>query len=73
MFTNQKKHPALIDTDLMPFGKFKGQPMSDVPCSYLEWLWNNIKQQGINPSNESVYNYIHNSKEAIEQELGHEI
>jgi hypothetical protein len=29
----------LGDTDPMPFGKYKGQPMQDVPASYLHWLW----------------------------------
>ena len=35
---------TLEDTDLMPFGKYKGQPMQDVPASYLHWLWTNGKQ-----------------------------
>jgi uncharacterized protein (DUF3820 family) len=35
---------ALNDTDLMPFGKYKGQPMQDVPASYLHWLWVNGKK-----------------------------
>jgi hypothetical protein len=26
--------------DHMPFGKHKGKPMSEVPLSYLNWLWN---------------------------------
>jgi len=25
------------DTDLMPFGKYKGIPMQDVPAGYLIW------------------------------------
>lgn len=29
----------LTDTDPMPFGKYKGTPMQDVPASYLHWLW----------------------------------
>jgi len=32
---------ALQDSDLMPFGKHKGQPMSKVPADYLHWLWTN--------------------------------
>lgn len=32
------------DTDPMPFGKFKGKPMQDVPSGYLCWLWNNGKK-----------------------------
>ena len=31
----------MTDTDLMPFGKYKGMPLQDVPASYLHWLWTN--------------------------------
>jgi uncharacterized protein (DUF3820 family) len=34
----------LSDTDSMAFGKYKGQPMQDVPASYLHWLWKNGKK-----------------------------
>jgi len=29
----------LEDDSPMPFGKYKGQPMQDVPANYLHWLW----------------------------------
>lgn len=64
MLKHLKRQPTLTDLDLMPFGKFKGTPMQDVPPSYLAWL----KNEGC--SNIQVVNYIHNSWEAIEQELG---
>jgi hypothetical protein len=28
----------MTDQDLMPFGKYKGEKMEDVPASYLLWL-----------------------------------
>jgi len=28
----------LTDTDPMPFGKYRGIPMKDVPAKYLFWL-----------------------------------
>ena len=31
----------LTDTDPMPFGKYKGERMEDVPARYLHWLWTN--------------------------------
>ena len=31
----------LQDSDPMPFGKHKGEPMENVPASYLHWLWTN--------------------------------
>lgn len=35
--------PTLEDTDWMPFGKYykSRTPMSEVPASYLHWLWTN--------------------------------
>lgn len=35
---------TLSDTDPMPFGKWKGTPMQDVPAGYFHWLWTNGKQ-----------------------------
>lgn len=66
MTSQDKKQPALTDLDPMPFGKFKGKAMQDVPASYLMWL----KNDGC--SNELVSNYIHNSMDAIKQELNDE-
>lgn len=63
MLKSQKRTPALGDLDPMPFGKYKGTPMQDVPASYLVWL----KNEGCN--NVLVANYIHNSWEAIQQEV----
>ncbi len=28
---------GLIDDVFMPFGKYKGEPISEVPSSYLKW------------------------------------
>lgn len=32
------KTEQMKDTDLMPFGKYKGKEMQDVPDDYLIWL-----------------------------------
>ena len=47
---------VLTDTDKMPFGKYKGKMMQDVPASYLHYLWTNgmTTQTKCNP----VANYI---------------
>jgi len=29
----------MTDLDKMPFGKYKGTLMQDVPCSYLHYFW----------------------------------
>jgi hypothetical protein len=64
MFIHNKRQPALTDLDPMPFGKYKGTPMQDVPASYLVWLRNEGCRDPL------VANYIHNSWEAIQQEIG---
>jgi len=55
----------LNDTDKMPFGKYKGEPMQDVPASYLHWLWSNGKEHD---KLCQVADYIRRNKTALEQE-----
>jgi hypothetical protein len=38
-----REFAPLGDLDQMPFGKYKGETMQDVPASYLHWLWTNGK------------------------------
>lgn len=38
MTSQEKRSPSYSDDDLMPFGKHKGEPMQDVPASYLLWF-----------------------------------
>lgn len=56
----------LKDTDLMPFGKFKDMPMSDVPASYLHWLWTQAgkERDKVCP----VADYIRRNISALKQE-----
>lgn len=51
----------LTDTSAMPYGKYKGRPMSGVPADYLLWLHENGK------CSESVARYIEEHKPAIKQ------
>jgi hypothetical protein len=49
----------------MPFGKHKGEPMQDIPASYLHWLWVNGKQHDkFCP----VADYIRRNLAALKQE-----
>ena len=54
----------LQDTDPMPFGKYKGQPMQDVPASYLHWLWLEIQHD----KSSNVGAYICRNIEALKKE-----
>ena len=58
----------LKDTDPMPFGKYKGEQMSDVPASYLHYLWVNGKKQEKNV--DPIADYINRSLPAPKQEWG---
>lgn len=46
------KKITLTDESLMPWGKYKGNKMINVPASYLLWLYENNKCSG------SVKDYI---------------
>lgn len=56
---------TLTDDSKMPFGKYKGCVMVDVPASYLHWLWTNGKDkepQGVDP----VADYIRANLASLE-------
>ena len=55
----------LTDTSLFPFGKYKGQPMQDVPASYLDWL---MGQDWIDKWLD-VVKYINDNRAVIDKEL----
>jgi uncharacterized protein (DUF3820 family) len=48
----------------MPFGKYKGIPMQDVPTEYLHWLWT----KGNLNKNSEVGQYITKSLKALQLE-----
>ena len=55
----------LQDTDPMPFGKYKGTLMQDVPASYLHWLWTN---GGKEDKTSRVANYVKRNIVALKAE-----
>ena len=57
---------ALTDTDPMPYGKFKGTPMSDVPANYLHWIWNNGGKH--QTATDRVADYIQRNLEGLKME-----
>jgi len=54
----------LTDNSLMPFGKYKGQKMANVPASYLLWLKNN------DCKDQKVLDYIEDNMDQLRQEHG---
>jgi hypothetical protein len=58
-----KREPRYSDDDKIKFGKYKGECLSDVPASYLHWLWT---QRPL--SDKRLENYIFNNINALKQE-----
>lgn len=55
----------LTDLSPMPFGKYKGEPMQDIPAYYLHYLWTNGKKEDkLCP----VADYIRRNITALKQE-----
>lgn len=50
------------DTDKMPFGKYQGTAMANVPASYLLWLY----QEG--KLNQEVKAYIEDNMDVLKKE-----
>jgi hypothetical protein len=68
------KPPPIADTPLpddlndespFPFGKHKGEPMKDVPGSYLGWVWNTFEHK---KHNSPLFRYIVKNIENIESD-----
>lgn len=53
----------LTDGSTMPFGKYKGVKMIDIPASYLLWLFENNKTTPV------VAVYISENMDAIKKEI----
>ena len=56
---------TLEDTDPMPFGKYKGTAMQDVPASYFHYLWTTGMKED---KHSAVAAYIRKSLSALQQE-----
>ncbi len=56
----------LTDITPMPFGKYKGQPMQDVPVNYLHWFWRAGTMD--NDAAIAVKDYIQNNLSALRME-----
>jgi len=54
---------VLTDESPMPFGKYEGKSMADVPATYLMWILDNDK------CSPSVKAYIEDNMEALKLEI----
>jgi len=83
MNSSIKRSPAFDDNTEIWFGKHKGTRLCDVPASYLQWLYGELEKDGYGKEPNrlesldkkeqdkyKLYNYIFNSYDAIQMELG---
>ena len=54
------------DNSLMPFGKYQGEKMANIPASYLLWLFENDKCYG------EVKEYIKANLDVLKAEIHYE-
>lgn len=54
---------VLKDDSLMPYGKYKGEKMANVPPDYLIWLYDNEK------CSDSVREYVKENHDALTEEI----
>lgn len=57
----------MTDDSLMPYGKYKGKKMANVPARYLMWLYDN------NKCSDAVLKYIIKNMQEIKEELNDEL
>lgn len=55
---------SLTDHTPMPYGKYKGTPMANVPADYLLWLYENDR------CSDDVRDYIFDNLDIIKAEVG---
>jgi uncharacterized protein (DUF3820 family) len=53
----------MTDESTMPFGKYKGDKMANIPADYLLWLYENSKVYG------EVKQYIKDNLDVIKSEI----
>lgn len=59
----RKSTKKMDDKSIMPFGKYKGEKMANVPADYLIWLFENNKCFG------DLLGYIRANEENLRQEI----
>ena len=61
-------YAPLTDDTRMPYGRYKGYSMSQVPASYFHYLWTHGKRE-INPGEDPVADYVRARLTALKAEF----
>lgn len=63
----------LTDNDIMPFGKYRGEAMANVPASHLLWLKEKFEKDGAYGRDGKLVNqYIKDNLEVLQIEIQRE-
>lgn len=68
MAENQEANRVFTDKTPMPFGKYKGIPLGNVPASYLLWLYDESSKDAF----PTLRKYLEANKRALELEADEE-
>lgn len=63
-----EKEPEVKKGAKMPFGKYKGKPLEEIPASYYNWLWTN----GMEKKKDFVACYIRQNLVTLKKEYPYE-
>ena len=71
LYQQKQEQNLMKDTDLMPFGKYKGEQMEDVPADYLLWLKYDSKGKTIyiGSDTEKILLYIEDNLDVLNAEI----
>mgnify|MGYP003406343664 CR=1 FL=1 len=64
--------PTLTDDSEMPFGKYKGKKMEDVPADYIMYMYDKIRPIALNKmyiSQRMFVKYVEDNKDVLEKEI----
>ena len=57
-------HATLTNDSLMPFGKWAGERLADVPDEYWEWL---LEQPGFKFKHPALWNYLNDESSSAQR------
>jgi len=64
--SKEVKFMPMLDSQVMPFGKYKGTRLSSVPADYLKWIWDTFDHAVT--GNLAIIDYIRRNQDRLKEE-----